>query len=159
MQCPDCKAMDSKVIDSRLAGEGQQIRRRRECIHCHERFTTYETIELSLPRLHKKDGSYVEFDETKLRTGLIKAFEKRPVSLATIDEITTKIIRHLRSCGERELSTERLGEWVMEEIKAVDQIAYVRFASVYRQFQDVEEFNQEIRKLKEKTCPELEDLA
>src|SRR5690606_7928823 len=122
MQCPYCKTLDSKVIDSRLVGEGQQIRRRRECIQCQERFTTYETIEVSLPRLQKKDGSYVEFDEIKLRTGLSKAFEKRPVSTSTIDEIIQKIIHCLRACGEREISTERMGAWVMDEIKAVDEV-------------------------------------
>src|SRR5437868_15305065 len=134
MQCPFCHAQETRVIDSRLAGEGEQIRRRRECIQCAERFTTYETIELSLPRLIKRDGSCVQFQEDKLKNGILRALEKRPVGTEEVDAAVNRIIYRLRSAGERELETRLLGEWVMNELRALDEIAYVRFASVYRDF-------------------------
>lgn len=148
MQCPFCRADDTKVIDSRLVGDGDQIRRRRECINCTERFTTYETIELSLPRLIKRDGSCVQFREEKLRAGLLRALEKRPIRTEQVDSAINRILKRLRAAGEREIETKVLGEWVMAELRALDEIAYVRFASVYRRFQDIDEFQAEITRLK-----------
>jgi len=148
MQCPFCRADDTKVIDSRLGGDGDQVRRRRECINCTERFTTYETIELSLPRLLKRDGSCVQFREEKLRLGMLRALEKRPVHTEQVDAAMNRILKRLAASDEREISTQALGEWVMTELRALDEIAYVRFASVYRRFQDVDEFEKEIARLK-----------
>lgn len=148
MHCPFCQAIETKVIDSRLADDGSQVRRRRECISCHERFTTYEVIELNLPRVIKRDGSRVGFVMDKLRGSFLKALEKRPVTVEKIDEAMNHIIHQLRVAGEREVSTHRLGEYVMNELKHMDQVAYVRFASVYRSFQDVSEFHKEIENLK-----------
>jgi transcriptional repressor NrdR len=148
MRCPCCATQDTKVIDSRLSGEGDQVRRRRECIDCQERFTTYETAELMLPRVIKRDDTRETFNEEKLRKGLLKALEKRPVSIEKVEESLLRIKRKLLGFGEREISTQVLGEWVMEELKMLDQVAYVRFASVYRRFQDVHAFEQEIEKLK-----------
>ncbi len=149
MQCPFCQAVDTKVIDSRaVGGDAQQIRRRRECISCTARFTTYETVEIALPRVLKKDGSYVQFNEDKIRAGILRALEKRPVSTDEVDLIIRRIMNRLRSTGEREISTQLIGEWVMSELKSLDAVAYVRFASVYRRFEDVEAFNVEIERLK-----------
>ena len=148
MQCPFCQEIDTKVVDSRAGAEGQQIRRRRECISCQERFTTYETIELSLPRLQKKDGSFVQFKEEKVRAGILRALEKRPVKMEAVDKIINRIIYRLRATGEREVTTQLIGEWVMSELKSLDAVAYVRFASVYRRFEDVEAFHTEIERLK-----------
>jgi len=156
MQCPFCQEIDTKVVDSRLGGEGQQIRRRRECISCAERFTTYETIELSLPRLQKKDGSFVQFKEEKIRAGILRALEKRPVTMEAVDKIVNRIIYRLRATGEREVTTQLIGEWVMGELKSLDAVAYVRFASVYRRFEDVEAFSTEIERLK---STEMDSLA
>lgn len=148
MQCPFCQNQETKVVDSRLVGEGEQVRRRRECVKCSERFTTYETVELSYPRMIKRDGSCVQFNEEKLRTGLLKALEKRPVRMDLVDAAIGRILHRLRASGEREISSEVLGEWVMAELRDLDEVAFVRFASVYRRFQDVEEFEKEIVKLK-----------
>ncbi len=148
MHCPFCNAFETKVIDSRLADDGSQVRRRRECIACSERFTTYEIIELNLPRVIKRDGTRVSFSMEKLRGSFLKALEKRPVAVEKVDEAMNSIVRKLRSVGEREISTGQLGEYVMHELKHMDQVAYVRFASVYRSFQDVSEFHREIEKLK-----------
>ena len=147
MHCPFCKAPDTKVIDSRLANEGDSVRRRRECLTCSERFTTFETAELVMPRIVKSDGSRVPFDEQKLLQGMLKALEKRPVSMETIEQAVNQIKYNLRATGDREVVASRLGEWVMDELKKLDQVAYVRFASVYRSFQDVDEFRQEIERL------------
>ncbi len=147
MHCPFCKAPETKVIDSRLANEGDSVRRRRECLSCSERFTTFETAELVMPRLVKSDGSRVPFDDQKLLQGMLKALEKRPVSLETIEEAVSRIQYNLRATGDREVISSRLGEWVMEELKKLDHVAYVRFASVYRSFQDLDEFRQEIERL------------
>lgn len=147
MHCPFCIANDTKVIDSRLVSEGQQVRRRRECPECNERFTTFETAELVLPRIVKRDGRRSPFDETKLRAGMLRALEKRPVSSEDFEEAVQRILRLLRGTGEREISSQLLGEWLMEELRALDQVAYVRFASVYRSFQDVNAFNEEIQRL------------
>lgn len=147
MYCPFCNADDTKVIDSRLIREGNQTRRRRECPDCRERFTTYETAELSLPRLIKRDGRRTPFSEEKLRAGILKALEKRPVSVEQIETAIARIIRKAMTSGEREIPSSQLGEWVMEELHQLDQVAYVRFASVYRCFQDIDEFRREITKL------------
>jgi transcriptional repressor NrdR len=151
MQCPFCHAQDTKVIDSRLVGEGDEIRRRRECISCTERFTTYETIELTLPRLVKRDGSCVQFREEKLRSGILRALEKRPARAQQVDAAVSRIINKLRAAAEQEIETRTLGEWVMLELRALDEVAYVRFASVYRRFQDVNEFREEIARLQDST--------
>lgn len=149
MQCPFCHEIDTKVIDSRaVASDGQQIRRRRECISCEERFTTYEAIEISLPRVLKKDGSFVQFKEDKIRSGILRALEKRPVSTEAVDQIIKRIISRLRETGDREISTHLIGEWVMNELKSLDAVGYVRFASVYRRFEDIEAFHVEIERLK-----------
>jgi transcriptional repressor NrdR len=149
MYCPFCNANDTKVTDSRLIHEGNQIRRRRECLICKERFTTYETAELALPRIIKRDGRRDVFSEDKLRAGIQRALEKRPISLEIVEEVISHIIRKTRACGEREIPSQQVGEWIMEELRHIDQVAYVRFASVYRSFKDLNEFSEEIRKLEE----------
>ena len=144
MYCPFCSNSETKVMDSRLVGDGNQVRRRRECLHCGERYTTYETAELVLPRVIKSNGSRQPFDEEKLRNGLLRALEKRPVDLEKI-EVTIDNIKHrLRETGEREVAAIVVGELVMDELRELDDVAYVRFASVYRSFQDVNEFRHEI---------------
>lgn len=147
MHCPFCQAQDTRVIDSRLMREGNQIRRRRECVACDERFTTYETMELTLPRIIKRDGRRVIFSEQKLRAGMLRALEKRPVSAELIESAIAKIMRKATLSFEQEIPAAQLGEWVMEELQQLDQVAYVRFASVYRSFQDLNEFKKEISKL------------
>lgn len=154
MRCPFCGAQDTKVIDSRLAGEGDQIRRRRECLVCNERFTTYETAELNLPRVVKSDGRRVPFDGKKLRAGMMKALEKRPVSTDQVDAAVARITRRLMSSGESEVDSRRIGELVMDELRQLDQVAYVRFASVYRRFEDVRAFREEIERLELQPTPE-----
>ncbi len=149
MKCPFCGHLESKVVDSRPAEEGASIRRRRECLACHKRFTTYETVE-SLPLMViKKDGNRQTFDKTKLLNGMIRACEKRPVSYDTLEKIADEIEQELQNSLERETSTERIGELVMERLKKVDEVAYVRFASVYRQFKDINTFMSELNKLLE----------
>ncbi len=155
MHCPFCNAEDTKVIDSRLSNEGHQVRRRRECLTCGERFTTFESAELVLPRVVKRDGSRVPFDEEKLRTGMLRALEKRPVSTERIEEAINRIKQRLRATGERELRSRQIGEWVMDELRELDQVAYVRFASVYRSFQDVNAFREEIERLESEPSPEV----
>lgn len=142
--CPFCADKETKVIDSRLVSEGNQVRRRRECQECGERFTTFETAELVMPRVIKSNEARQPFDEEKLRNGLQRAFEKRPVGLDTIDATIDRIKIKLRATGEREVPTRLLGELVMDELRELDDVAYVRFASVYRSFQDVNEFRREI---------------
>ena len=136
MHCPFCAANDTKVIDSRLVAEGDQVRRRRECVACGERFTTFETAELVMPRLIKQDGSRQPFDEEKLRAGMQRALEKRPVSVERLEEAIARIKQQLRATGEREVKSLVLGELVMTELSKLDEVAYIRFASVYRRFQD-----------------------
>jgi transcriptional repressor NrdR len=148
MHCPFCGHEETKVTDSRLAGGGAQIRRRRECLSCSERFTTFESAELVMPLVVKTDQNRVPFDEAKLRSGMIKALEKRPVSREAVDEALERICHKLRSLGEREVSSRAIGELVMEELHHLDEVAYVRFASVYRSFQDVEAFRREIEQLR-----------
>ncbi|MDZ7825222.1 MAG: transcriptional regulator NrdR [Gammaproteobacteria bacterium] len=147
MYCPFCSAEDTKVIDSRLVTGGDQVRRRRECLTCSERFTTFESAELLLPKVVKRDGVREPFDEEKLRAGLQRALEKRPVSMDEIEATLNRIKHALRSRGERELPSAEIGELVMENLHALDQVAYVRFASVYRDFQDISEFQHEIERL------------
>jgi transcriptional repressor NrdR len=147
MHCPFCQAEETKVIDSRLVAEGDQVRRRRECLHCAERFTTYETAELVLPRVIKQNGSREPFDEEKLRAGFQRALEKRPVSVEDIEAVINQIKHALRATGEREVQSLQVGELVMDALKELDQVAYVRFASVYRSFQDIAEFRDEIERL------------
>ena len=148
MHCPFCGHEETKVNDSRLAGEGRQIRRRRECLKCEERFTTFETAELVMPQVIKGDRGREAFDEAKVRAGLHKALEKRPVSQEQLDEALSRIVHKVRSLGDREVSSRAIGELVMEELRHLDEVAYVRFASVYRQFEDVEAFHEEIQKLR-----------
>ena len=147
MHCPFCNTQDTKVIDSRLSDDGSQVRRRRECIVCNERITTFETAELSFPRVIKRDGERSTFDLEKLKAGMLRALEKRPVNTAQIDASMNRILKNIRSCVEREISSQQIGEWVMNELRALDQVAYVRFASVYRCFQDINAFHEEIQKL------------
>ena len=149
MHCPFCHTEETKVIDSRLVGEGSQVRRRRECVSCNERFNTYETAELAMPKIIKTDGRRGPFDEAKLRGGFDKALEKRPVSTDAIENAIIRIKGKLRACGESEISSTSLGEWVMDELRNLDEVAYVRFASVYRSFQDVKAFESEIRELQQ----------
>lgn len=148
MHCPFCNHEETKVIDSRLAGEGQQIRRRRECLKCGERFTTFETAELVMPRIIKSDASREPFDENKLRNSLLKALEKRPVASEALDSAVMRILHKLRALGEREVPARLIGEMAMEELHVLDEVAYVRFASVYRSFQDVEAFREEIERMR-----------
>ncbi len=147
MHCPFCTDKETKVIDSRLVADGDQVRRRRECLKCGERFTTFETAELVLPRVIKSNGSRQPFDEEKLRSGLTRALEKRPVSLEVVESTINRIKHKLRATGEREVKTRDVGEIVMEELRDLDEVAYVRFASVYRSFQDVKEFREEIERM------------
>ncbi len=148
MHCPFCNADDTKVIDSRLVAEGGQVRRRRECLNCKERFTTYEMAELLMPKVIKSDGSRQPFDEEKMRAGLQRALEKRPVSVEAIEAAINSVKHYLQALGEREVQSLVIGEKVMHELSRLDQVAYVRFASVYRSFQDISEFQQEIDRLK-----------
>ncbi len=147
MHCPYCSAVDTKVIDSRLIANGDSVRRRRECLSCGERFTTFEMAELSMPKVVKSNGSREPFDEQKLRRGLLRALEKRPVADEVIDGVLNRVMHVLRSTGERELPSRRVGEEVMNELRELDKVAYVRFASVYRSFQDISEFQAEIDRL------------
>ena len=147
MYCPFCNADDTKVIDSRLVADGGQVRRRRECVACTERFTTYEMAELVMPRVIKTDGSREVFDEEKLRAGLQRALEKRPVSIEQIEVALTQIKHFLQVTGEREVSSRMIGEEVMTKLRELDEVAYVRFASVYRSFQDLAEFRDAIESL------------
>jgi len=147
MHCPFCKATDTKVIDSRLVAEGNQVRRRRECLSCKERFTTFESAELVMPRVVKQDGTHQPFDEIKLNRSFAKALEKRPVSIEAIESAISKIKHRLRATGEREIKSLVIGEEVMQELQGLDEVAYVRFASVYRSFQDVNEFKETIDRL------------
>lgn len=147
MHCPFCQAPDTKVIDSRLVAEGEQVRRRRECAVCNERFTTFESAELVTPRVIKSSGNREPFDEDKLRRSMMHALQKRPVSIEQIDSAVQHILHRLRATGEREVKSRLIGELVMDALRQLDQVAYVRFASVYRDFQDVAAFQAEIDRL------------
>src|SRR5688500_7168711 len=148
MYCPFCGHIETKVIDSRLAGEGRQIRRRRECLSCGERFTTFETAELVMPVVVKSDRKREPFDEAKLRAGFSKSLEKRPVSREDVEAAVSRVCHKLRNLGEREVQARTIGELVMDELRQLDEVAYVRFASVYRSFQDLDAFRDEIEKLR-----------
>ena len=153
MHCPFCSHEETKVIDSRLAGEGLQVRRRRECQSCGERYTTFESAELVMPHVVKRDGRREPFDELKLRAGITRALEKRPVESETVEESIGRIIHRLQTFGEREVTGRFVGDLVMEELHGLDEVAYVRFASVYRSFQDITEFQEEIQRLRSRPSP------
>lgn len=150
MRCPFCTAQDTRVLDSRLINDGDQVRRRRECNVCKERFTTFETVELSMPVVIKRNGIREAFEEKKLRSGMLKALEKRPVDSDDIEAALNRIKKALMDRSEREVSTQELGEKIMQELIQLDHVAYVRFASVYRSFQDVSEFTDMIQHLQKK---------
>ena len=154
MLCPFCNEQETRVVDSRLALDGAQVRRRRECGSCRERFTTYEAAEVTIPRIVKNDGTRVPFDERKLRLGMLRASEKRPVASDAIEAAIGRIKRRLMRTGEREIASRAVGEAVMEELRGLDQVAYVRFASVYRKFEDVNEFREEVERLENEPPPE-----
>jgi transcriptional repressor NrdR len=145
MHCPFCSHQETQVVETRESDEGDVIRRRRRCLKCDKRFTTYERIDIVMPAVVKKDGSRVDFDADKLRASMLLALRKRPVSVEQIDAALDRIHDKLRATGARELPSTRLGELVMRELKRIDKVAYVRFASVYRSFEDVDEFRQLIR--------------
>ena len=147
MHCPFCSADDTKVIDSRLVADGHQVRRRRECLVCRERFTTFESAELVMPRVIKSNGSREPFNEDKLRGGIQRALEKRPVSMEAVEQSINRIKSQLRATGEREVDAKFIGNLVMEELKGLDKVAYIRFASVYRNFEDVDAFSKAIREV------------
>jgi transcriptional repressor NrdR len=147
MKCPFCRTLENKVIDSRLSKEGDVIRRRRECLDCQRRFTTYERVEEILPLVVKKNGSREPFDRNKIMAGLKKACEKRPISIDVIEEVTDSIERHFQDVGEKEIPSTAIGEMVMKALYQLDDVAYVRFASVYRQFKDITQFIEEVREL------------
>jgi len=144
MYCPFCHAIDTKVIDSRLVLDGAQVRRRRQCLLCHERFTTFESAELVMPMIIKRDSRRELFRIENLRAGMLRALEKRPVSADAIEVALATIMQKIRQTGEREIDSRQIGEWVMEQLYSIDHIAYVRFASVYKRFKDVSEFRETI---------------
>lgn len=148
MHCPFCNSHDTKVIDSRLAAEGRQVRRRRECLECAERFTTFETPELVMPRVIKRDSRREPFDHEKLRMGIVNALQKRPVASEEIEGLIERVTHRLQTLGEREVESRKIGDMVIEELRELDEIGYVRFASIYRSFQDVTEFQDEINRLR-----------
>jgi transcriptional repressor NrdR len=157
MRCAFCGHPDTRVVDSRLTEDGLQVRRRRDCPNCSARFSTFETADLKLPVMIKRDGRREPFHEPKLRGGVERAFEKRKVGLSEIDHIIEVVIKKLRTSGEREVATSQLGAWLMAELKNIDQVAYVRFASVYRRFEDVQAFREEIESLERDWPRELKD--
>lgn len=144
MHCPFCHETDTKVVDSRLVAEGAQVRRRRECFVCHERFSTFEVAELIMPLIIKRDGRRKPFSLENLRGGMLRALEKRPVSMDKLEDALATIMQKIRHFGEREISSDQVGEWVMEQLYRMDHVAYVRFASVYKRFKDVSEFRETI---------------
>jgi len=148
MHCPFCKAEDTQVIDSRVSEQGDSIRRRRRCASCNKRFTTYETVELRLPQVVKHDGSRTEFDIDKLRTGFMRALHKRPVPTTMVDESLGAITQAVLAMGEREIPSRRVGELVMKELHRLDHVAYIRFASVYKSFEDIGDFEDAIREVR-----------
>ena len=148
MKCPFCYSDETQVIDSRDSDDGDSIRRRRKCSACQKRFTTYETVELRMPQVVKQDGSRAEFDLQKLRTGFLRALHKRPVSTQLVDEAIGALTQELLALGEREVPARRVGEMVMRELKRLDEVAYIRFASVYRSFQGVDDFTDAIKEVR-----------
>ncbi|WP_025732540.1 transcriptional regulator NrdR [Carnimonas nigrificans] len=159
MHCPFCGTQETKVSDSRLVAEGDQVRRRRQCLSCGERFTTYETAELVMPRVVKSDGTRETFDPAKVRAGVMRSLEKRPVASERIEAALEQIRQRLRARGEREVGARVIGEEVMRQLKLLDQVAYIRFASVYRRFEDVDEFRAEIERLTHPTSDNDEEGA
>ncbi len=157
MRCPFCSFEDTRVVDSRLTDEGDQVRRRRQCLECKERFTTYEAAEFSYPRIIKSDNRRERFIEDKLRSGILRALEKRPVAMEKVENAIARLKHKLRSLGVREVKSRKLGDLVMEELRTVDQVAYLRFASVYHSFADVRAFLEEIEKLEGELPPEMKD--
>ncbi|KTC99986.1 transcriptional regulator NrdR [Legionella erythra] len=149
MYCPFCQAEETKVIDSRLIADGAQVRRRRQCLECHERFTTFETAELIMPLIVKRDGRREPFNINNLRSGMLRALEKRPVSVDALEEAVESIMQDIRRSGEREIDSRQVGEWVMKQLYRLDHVAYVRFASVYKRFKDVSDFRQTIDEMKD----------
>ena len=147
MKCPFCDELEDKVVDSRMAKEGEVIRRRRECLGCKRRYTTYKRVEEILPMVVKKDGRRESFDRTKILAGLKKACEKRPISTATIEDVTDRIEKRIQEMGETEIESRVVGEELMKELHQLDQVAYVRFASVYREFKDIDQFMDELKTL------------
>ncbi|HKP00219.1 MAG TPA: transcriptional regulator NrdR [Nitrospiraceae bacterium] len=147
MKCPFCDELEDKVVDSRMAKEGEVIRRRRECLGCKRRYTTYERVDEILPMVVKKDGRRESFDRAKILAGLKKACEKRPISIATIEAVTDRIEKRIQEMGETEIESRIVGEELMKELHQLDQVAYVRFASVYREFKDIDQFMDELRTL------------
>ena len=148
MKCPFCAFVNDKVVDSRESKEGESIRRRRECLKCEKRFTTYERVDLKMPRLVKKDGSRTDFDRDKLMGSMMLALRKRPVATDEVEGAVDHVIERLRSLGEREVSTTRVGDFVMRELAKLDKIAYIRFASVYRQFETLDDFRDAVQEVK-----------
>ncbi len=157
MRCPFCGTGDTRVCDSRLVPEGNQVRRRRECTHCSARFTTFERVELQLPRVIKTNGAREDFNEDKVRTGIQRALEKRPVSIDDTENMLNHICSQLMLIDDREIHSRQIGEMVMDKLQQIDQVAYVRFASVYRDFRNVGEFTDEVERLKKVPTPELQD--
>ncbi len=154
MRCPFCSEQETKVVDSRLTGDSNQIRRRRECINCSERFTTYETAELSMPSVVKSDGTREGFTDHKLRAGMQRSLEKRPVGIDDVEAAISRIKHALSTNGEREVPAMVIGEHVMDELRKLDHVAYLRFASVYRSFEDVHQFREVIDRLEKEPSPE-----
>ena len=149
MHCPFCYTEDTKVVDSRLVAQGEQVRRRRECLECQQRFTTFETVELMLPLIIKRDGRRETFILEKLRAGMQQALQKRPISIDILDEAQTHVLQKIRRYGEREIESRQIGEWVMQELFEIDHVAYVRFASVYKRFKDISEFRMTLDQMKD----------
>jgi len=149
VKCPYCQSSDTQVIDSRVSDDGDSIRRRRKCTACSKRFTTYETVELRMPQVVKQDGSRTEFDLDKLRTGFMRALHKRPVATQLVDEAIASIAQDVLALGEREIESRRIGEMVMRELRKLDEVAYIRFASVYRSFQGIDDFQDAIKEVRE----------
>lgn len=148
MKCPFCKSDDTQVIDSRVSDDGDSIRRRRRCVNCQKRFTTYETVELRMPQVVKQDGTRTEFDLDKLRTGFMRALHKRPVPTPAVDEAIATITQNVLALGLREIESRRIGEMVMNELHRLDEVAYIRFASVYKSFQGVDDFTHAIKEVR-----------
>ncbi|MDF1646677.1 MAG: transcriptional regulator NrdR [Legionellaceae bacterium] len=151
MYCPFCHADETKVIDSRLVAEGEQVRRRRQCLLCQERFTTFETPELVMPMVVKRDGRREMFQLDNLRAGMLRALEKRPVSADALEDAVASILQKIRRYGEREIDSRKLGDWVMEQLYGLDHVAYVRFASVYKRFKDVSDFREAIEQINDES--------
>lgn len=157
MRCPFCSYTDTRVIDSRVIGDGDSIRRRRQCEKCNDRFTSYETAELRFPIIVKVDGRREVFNETKLRTGILRAIEKRPVATEMAETAIATVKHKLCAQGEREMHCSQLGDWVMSELRALDKVAYIRFASVYKNFEDVDEFLEEIKRIENDLPPDIQE--